>query len=57
MILIMPHAAAGRAPEFIEGVSDLDDDDFHPEGGIDDNQPGYRKLMVSSDEDNDDGDD
>ncbi len=36
---------AGRAQEFQQGTDDLSDDDFDPDGEIDDNTPGYRRRM------------
>lgn len=36
---------AGRAGEFQQGTDDLSDDDFDPDGEIDDNTPGYRRRM------------
>lgn len=36
---------AGRAEEFQQGTDDLSDDDFDPDGEIDDSAPGYRRRM------------
>ena len=36
---------AGRAEEFQQGTDDLSDDDFDPDGEIDDSTPGYRRRM------------
>ncbi len=36
---------AGRAEEFQQGVDDVSDDDFDPDGEIDDSTPGYRRRM------------
>ncbi|DBB05726.1 hypothetical protein WJX77_001751 [Trebouxia sp. C0004] len=43
IMALLPHS--GRAEEFQQGADDLSDDDFDPDGEIDDSTPGYRRRM------------
>ncbi|DBA70765.1 TPA: hypothetical protein ACH3X2_011661 [Trebouxia sp. C0005] len=43
IMALLPHS--GRAEEFQQGTDDLSDDDFDPDGEIDDSAPGYRRRM------------
>ena len=36
---------AGRLLEFQKGTSDFADDDYSPDGTVNDSLPGFRKLM------------
>ena len=42
---LCPCLNAGRLRDFDKGPPDFADDDFHPDGTVNDSLPGYRKLL------------
>lgn len=44
---LMPIPDAGRLRDFDRGPPDFADDDFDPDGTVNDSLPGYRRLMAT----------